>query len=104
MKPRSWFFVLLLAAPLWFAGCKPDEPTGPAAKQYPIKGKVVAVDVTKHTVKLNHEDIPGLMRGMTMSLDVADARLLDGLKEGDEVQGTLKVESGKYILTELKKR
>jgi len=104
LKPKSWFWVLAITLPLLFIGCKGEEPTTPAAKQYPIKGKVMAVDVKAPSVKLDHEDIPGLMRGMKMSIDVADAKLLDGINEGDEVQGTLKVESGKYLITELKKR
>jgi Cu/Ag efflux protein CusF len=44
------------------------------------------------------------MGAMTMPFDVEDAKVLDGLKPGDEVQGKLKVRDGKNIITELKKR
>ena len=103
MKTFRWLGVLALTLPLLFIGCKGEEPKTPDVKPYPVKGKIVAVDATKPSVKLDHEDIPGLMKAMQMTFGVADAKLLDGLKEGDEVQGQLKVEAGKYVITELKK-
>jgi hypothetical protein len=38
------------------------------------------------------------MQGMTMEFAVQNAKLLEGLKAGDQVHGRLKVESGKYII------
>jgi Cu/Ag efflux protein CusF len=55
-------------------------------------------------VTLDHDDIPGLMKAMTMEFSVKDAKILDGLEIGDHVEGKLLVESGKYLITELKKR
>ncbi len=105
MKTVHLLGMLVLAVPLFLAGCKGEEPkTASESKQYPIKGRVMAVDMKKPSVTLNHEDIPGLMKAMQMSFDVADAKLLDGLKEGDTVEGQLKVDGGKYVITELKRR
>src|SRR5947209_8042568 len=105
MKTSHRLTLLMLIVSLFLAGCKGAEPKSPAeSKQYPIKGKVIAVDVKKPSVKLDHEDIPGLMKAMTMSFDVADAKLLEGLKEGDTVEGQLKMDGGKYVITELKKQ
>jgi protein SCO1/2 len=104
MTTMRWLVLLTVTLPLLLAGCKTEEAKTPESKQYPIKGKVMSLDAKKPSVKLDHEDIPGLMKGMQMTFDVADAKLLDGLKEGDDVQGQLKVEAGKYIITELKKR
>ena len=105
MKTSHWLTLSMLIVPLFLAGCKGEESKTPAeSKQYSVKGKVIAVDLKKPSVKLDHEDIPGLMKAMTMSFDVADAKLLDGLKEGDMVEGQLKVDGGKYVITELKKR
>jgi Cu/Ag efflux protein CusF len=64
----------------------------------------VAIRPDKEGVTLDHEDIPGLMRGMKMEFLVEDARVLEGLQVGDQVQGKLKVESGSQMITELKKR
>jgi protein SCO1 len=94
----------VLVIPLLFAGCQRNPAKGSAEKQYPVKGKVVAVNPDKQTVTLDHEDIPGLMHAMTMDFAVENSKLLDSLKPGDQLQGRLKVESGKYIITELEKR
>lgn len=104
MKAFYWFLLFVLAIPLVLAGCKGNEATKSAEKQYPIKGKVIAVNPEKHSVKLNHEEIPGLMQAMEMEYAVEDPKVLDGVKAGDQVQGSLKVEAGKYILTKLEKR
>jgi Cu/Ag efflux protein CusF len=73
-------------------------------KVYDIKAKVVSVDTDKQKIRLNHEDVIGLMKAMEMDFTVSDAKVLSGIKAGDEVHGRLKVESSKYIITELHKR
>jgi Cu/Ag efflux protein CusF len=104
MKASFWIVLLVLSVSLVFAGCKGEDQKTSGAKQYPIKGKVVAVDPSKPSVKLDHEDIPGLMKGMEMSFDVENPKVLEGLQPGEVVQGRLKVESGKYVITHLEKR
>lgn len=104
MKAFYWFLLFVLAVPLVLAGCKGKEAKSSAEKQYSIKGKVTAVNQAKPSVKLDHEDIPGLMQGMEMEFAVENAKVLDGLKAGDQVQGHLKVESGTYVITDLEKR
>jgi protein SCO1/2 len=103
MKTSYSLVLAVCAIPLIFAGCQGTESKGPAEKHYRIMGKVIAVNADKPSVKLDHEDIPGLMQGMTMEFAVQNAKLLEGLKAGDQVHGRLKVESGKYIITELEK-
>lgn len=110
---RSRFSVLLLAAAIVatavVSGCQnqPDS-SAPAkasgAKVYDVTGKVVALDPAKKVVTLDHEDIPGFMKAMTMEFPVADARLLDGLKAGDAVRGKITAEGGSYAVTSLEKR
>jgi Cu/Ag efflux protein CusF len=92
----------LLALPL-FAGCSGSPTTGDGG--YELKGKVVTVDPANKSVTLDHEDIPGLMKAMKMDFPVEDAKLLDGLKPGDLVQGRVKKsDSGAPIITRLEKR
>lgn len=56
-------------------------------------------------MKLDHEAIPTLeMDAMVMVYEVENAKVLEGLKVGDEVQGHLRMESGKHIITHLEKR
>lgn len=95
-------FVLLLAL-LLLPGCKSASENA-NEKNYDIKGKVVAINTGKKPVTLDHEDIPGLMQAMQMDFAVESTAVLEGLKPGDQVEGRLKVRSGDYIITELKKR
>src|SRR5262245_5416029 len=103
MKRMNWLGLLVMSLALALAGC----PGGDSKKEpadYPIKGKVTAVNPDKPSVKLDHEDIPGLMKSMELNFDVADKKLLEGLQPGDQVQGRLKAEAGKYVITQLEKR
>jgi protein SCO1/2 len=88
------------------AGCSGGPSGRPAAteKEYEVRGKVVSVDAKKPAVTLDHEDIPGVMKAMTMEFPVADAKLLEGLHDGDQVQGRLKKTESGYLITHLEKR
>ena len=63
------------------------------------------MDTGKPSVKLDHEEIPELkMNAMEMDYAAENAKMLEGIKVGDQVQGLLKVESGKYTIIRLEKR
>jgi Cu/Ag efflux protein CusF len=87
-----------------FAGCN-TQPDAPKEKTYDVKGKVMAVqtDPKDLKVKLDHEAIPGLMEPMKMWFKVQDAKVLEGIKEGDGVHGRFKLVDGNYIIIELMK-
>src|SRR5712692_8954212 len=87
MKIRHGLALLVLSAPLILAGCGGGQQKAAEEQDYPIKGKVLAVHPDKPAVKLDHEDIPGLMKGMEMEFPVDDAKMLEGLQVGDEVEG-----------------
>lgn len=87
--------------PLVATGCGKGERD--KEKAYDIMGKVVSLDAEKKKVTLNHEDIPGLMKAMEMPFSVANAKVLEGIKAGDQVHGKLKVKGGDYIIMELMK-
>src|SRR4051812_2827098 len=38
----------------------------PAEKRYELQGEVVAIDSAAHQITVSHQDVPGLMPGMTM--------------------------------------
>jgi len=103
MKILMWLGFAFLIAVLAMAGCSQPMPQKSAPDVYDIQGKIKALRPDKTGVTLDHEDIPGLMKGMTMEFPVQDAKLLEGLQVGDQVQGKLQVDSGKYLITELKK-
>jgi protein SCO1 len=84
-------------------GCR-DAADRPSTKEYDVKAKVAAVASDKTSVTLDHEDIPGLMKGMQMKFSVADTKVLEGIRPGDMVQGRLSVQSGSYVINKLEKR
>jgi protein SCO1/2 len=101
MKPTYCLVIGLLA--LTLAGCSENASKAPPDKLYPLKGKVTAVNTDKATVKIDHEDIPGLMEAMEMEFHVADPKMLSGIKAGDQVQGQVKQAESGFVLTGLEK-
>jgi Cu(I)/Ag(I) efflux system membrane protein CusA/SilA len=69
-----------------------------------VEAEVRKVDLGKGLVVLRHGDIPNLaMPPMTMGFDVADKKILDGLKVGDKVKFQAEMVNGKATVTELKR-
>jgi Cu/Ag efflux protein CusF len=102
---KAFIYPLLTIFAVFLAGCTGDDKSKDTkAKEYDIKGKVTAVDSKKPAVKLDHEDIPGVMKGMEMEFRVAIPKLLEGLKKGDMVQGRLRKDESGYTITRLEKR
>lgn len=64
---------------------------GAAAKEYPVTGMVVAVDVAAKRFTVSHDRIPGFMDAMTMPFDVRQASDLRGVVPGAIVEFTLVV-------------
>jgi protein SCO1 len=78
-------FALLLMVPL--IGC--SKP--PAGKRYELEGRVVAVDRGNHQLTVAHQDIPGLMKGMTMPFTVSKSSdwIFQTIAPGDNIHATL---------------
>ncbi len=81
---RSLLFPLLL---LFLTDCS----NAPSAKHYELQGRVVAVDPGNRQLTIAHQDIPGLMKGMTMPFTVAKSSnwIFQSIAPGDEVHATL---------------
>lgn len=75
-------FILLL-----FGGC--SHKSNVPERRYDLAGKIVAVDPSAHTLTIQHQDIPGLMKGMTMPFRVKDGWVFDAAQPGDSVTATL---------------
>jgi protein SCO1 len=69
------------------------------AREYELKGQILAVDEAQHTLTIRHDDIPGFMPGMTMPFKVRDLALLEGRVPGDLVRATLAVTDTDAYLT-----
>ncbi|MDH1255688.1 MULTISPECIES: copper-binding protein [Comamonas] len=83
----------------------PMKPAaGASAATMPlVDGEVRKIDTQKNLIVLRHGDIPNLdMPAMTMGFEVADKKMLDGLKVGDKVKFQAEAIKGKAIVTEIK--
>lgn len=68
-----------------------------------VDGEVRKIDAQKNLIVLRHGDIPNLaMPAMTMGFEVADKKMLDGLKVGNKVKFQAEAIKGKAMVTELK--
>lgn len=87
MEVRVWrraiwkaSLVLLLSVPLW------------AGEKHAAKGLVLRVDAAHKTVVVSCEEIPGYMDAMVMPFHVKDAKALQGLQPGTNIDFDLVVE------------
>ncbi len=81
---KSCVAVALVAT---LAGCS----RAPEAREYELKGQILAMRPEAREVTIQHGDIRGFMPGMTMPFQVNDAELLEGKQPGDLVTATLVV-------------
>jgi protein SCO1/2 len=63
----------------------------PETKEYFMRGQVLAVLPDRQQLTVRHEDIAGLMPGMTMTFLVAKPELLSGRVPGELIDATLSV-------------
>jgi protein SCO1/2 len=59
------------------------------AREYPLRGQVLAVNTDRGEIAVKHEDIQGLMPAMTMTFKVEDRAVLSERVPGDLVEATL---------------
>jgi Cu/Ag efflux protein CusF len=87
-------FACLFAVVLALAGLG----CGGGGDEAASRGVVVSVDAAKGEITLDHEDIPGLMRAMTMTFQAAP-ELLAGIEAGQPVDFRVRYAGGRYELT-----
>jgi len=99
--PPKFVFFGLLCALVLLATCtsKPKEQKN--VRRYPIEGKVIAVDAPKKEITLQHKEIPGYMKGMTMPFRVQDDWVFNVARAGDELHGTLAVGADRAYITDI---
>lgn len=85
---RALASLLTISALIFLISCSSKQPAG---KRYELSGDVVAVDSAAHQITVSHEDIPGLMKGMTMPFLVApkDEWVFGKIAPGDKIHATL---------------
>jgi protein SCO1/2 len=76
-------------------GCRRQAPP----RQYTLSGQVLAVHPERQQITIRHEDVPGLMPGMTMTFSVAANELLAGRAPGELVTARLEIGEAEGTLT-----
>src|ERR1035441_2977837 len=81
----SSLFALLLVIPLTFCS-KASAP-----KRYELGGRVVAVDPSNRQLTIAHQEIPGLMKAMTMPFTVSKSGnwIFHAIAPGDHIHARL---------------
>jgi len=80
----------------------PAAPTAPVApKRHPLRGVITGVLAEKSAFMVKHEEIPGVMRAMTMMFKV-DEPALKTYKIGDTITGLMSRQSTGWHLEEVK--
>lgn len=77
-------------------GCKSTKPAT-AERRFPIEGRVVSVDAAAHTITLDHHEVVGYMKAMTMPFTVRDQWVYKIVHPGDTVQATLVVADEAFL-------
>ncbi len=99
MKNRLLATLLALSAAghsVAAAETKPAEKAD-AVKRHPLRGVVTSVDAERSTLMVKHEEIPGVMRAMTMAFKV-DAKALAAVKKGDAITGLMSRQGKDWVL------
>lgn len=91
--------VLLVASGLVFLICGSVYAIGRRASRYEFKGIVKTVNRSKRLAMIKHEEVKDLMSAMTMPFLIKDAKALQQLQPGDQINATLVVtKSGAHWL------
>jgi protein SCO1/2 len=93
LRVRISLSALLL---LCILGCNSQKPAT-TERSFPIEGRVVAVDPAAHTITLDHHEVVGYMKAMTMPFHVRDAWVFKVVHPGDTLQATLVVTDDAYL-------
>src|SRR6266404_742225 len=93
---RLFIIFFLVSLTVFTAQC------GGTAKRYPLEGKIISIDQSKHQLIVSHSDIPGFMPAMVMPFNLKDANALKRLSKGDEIAATLVVNGSESWLENLR--
>ncbi len=103
MKSLIFLTAALLATPVAFAADTKSAPPADAyhGKKHALKGIVTRILADRSALMVKHEEIPGVMRAMTMMFKV-DAATLKAAKEGAALTGLMSRQNGEWILEDVK--
>lgn len=91
---KSYALLPLFAVIVALAGCArsgnagDSGATAQAEPGYPLTGEVLAVDAAKHTIRVRHDEVKGLMPAMTMDFPASDGDIAT-VKPGEHIRARL---------------
>jgi protein SCO1/2 len=88
---------LLLCVALVSPSCSRTAPSADA-KRYELRGTIVSFNKDQQQVVVAHEDVPGLMEGMTMPFTLKEPSAYDVMRPGDKIQATLVVDGAHTVI------
>lgn len=106
----KWMVILSIAAGVVaISSCKYNTPQHTAhstsasieTSTYRTRGVITAIDAAAQKLTVDHEEIPGYMEAMEMSISVAEPAMLDGVTVGDRVEIELSRNGSHLTVTEL---
>lgn len=100
MKKLPLLFALLAVSPLVPAATPDTKQTEPV-KRHALRGVVTGVVADRSALLVKHEEIPGVMRAMTMMFKV-DAATLKAAKEGQSITGLMSRQADTWVLEDVK--
>lgn len=81
---------------------EPVKPAAPVeqAKAHPVKGVIMGIMADKGALLVKHEEVPGVMRAMTMMFKV-EPGVLERVKRTDAIQGKMQRRSDGWWLLDV---
>jgi len=104
MKLRHLITILsltTLTVPSLTAAEKTAETAPATAQRHALRGVIVAIDAGKSALRIKHEEIPGVMRAMTMQFRV-DAAALQAAQVGAAITGLMSRQPDHWLLEDVK--
>ncbi len=92
--------IILAVLSALVVGCSREPAPG---QKWTVKGKIVEVNAANQVVTIEHQDIPGLMAGMTMGFRAEDPAILEGIAAGDAVEFDLEQKPEGLTVTGLRR-
>jgi protein SCO1/2 len=89
-----------------FAACSRQQNTAtiddgvPGEKHWPLHGQIVSIDAAHKTLRVQHDEIVGLMPAMTMDYAVGSGDLANA-KPGERIRGDLVQNGGDFRLEKI---
>jgi protein SCO1/2 len=75
-------------------------PAAPQEKRFPLTGEIVSANPARHTITVTHQEIKGLMPGMTMEFKASPGDI-ENAKAGQRIRAELVVRGEDYSLEKI---